>query len=339
MKEKKQLTRIIRRIRRNRRAFALRTALVLLGLCVLLILMRCGRKMDREYTGQDTTEESYGVFLGVDATTFSMDLFEGYDMVVVDAQELRSDQLAQLHATGHTVYSYLNVGSIEESRSYFDDYSDCCLDRYENWPEEFWVDVTRPEWQKLVTEELTDRILDADPQIDGLFLDNLDISVLAILDILPPDNLDMSHLGTSDNPDMLDIPHILCTVHILGKLDIPDIFDILLFCRIHVLSCHIRNVFYNLNNLTFFYVFYVFRNRHIFCKNHILYPLPRLGIPDTFHILGIVQVLILFLSRRPRPLGRCLRHLFFYSLCFLVHILRSQSKYYCCLKHYDLRLF
>ena len=175
MKEKKQLTRIIRRIRRNRRAFALRTALVLLGLCVLLILMRCGRKMDREYTGQDTTEESYGVFLGVDATTFSMDLFEGYDMVVVDAQELRSDQLAQLHATGHTVYSYLNVGSIEESRSYFDDYSDCCLDRYENWPEEFWVDVTRPEWQKLVTEELTDRILDADPQIDGLFLDNLDI--------------------------------------------------------------------------------------------------------------------------------------------------------------------
>lgn len=175
MKEKKQLTRIIRRIRRNRRAFALRTALVLLGLCVLLILMRCGRKMDREYTGQDTTEESYGVFLGVDASTFSMDLFEGYDMVVVDAQELRSDQLAQLHATGHTVYSYLNVGSIEESRSYFDDYSDCCLDRYENWPEEFWVDVTRPEWQKLVTEELTDRILDADPQIDGLFLDNLDI--------------------------------------------------------------------------------------------------------------------------------------------------------------------
>ena len=174
-KKKKKLNRILRRIRRNRKAFALRAGAVLLVLWVLLILMRCGRKMDREYTGQDTTEESYGVFLGVDATTFSMDLFEGYDMVVVDAQELRSDQLAQLHATGHTVYSYLNVGSIEESRSYFDDYSDCCLDRYENWPEEFWVDVTRPEWQKLVTEELTDRILDADPQIDGLFLDNLDI--------------------------------------------------------------------------------------------------------------------------------------------------------------------
>ena len=175
MKIRKKLNRILRRIRRNRKAFALRAGAVLLVLWVLLTLMRCGRKMDREYTGQDTTEESYGVFLGVDATTFSMDLFEGYDMVVVDAQELRSDQLAQLHATGHTVYSYLNVGSIEESRSYFDDYSDCCLDRYENWPEEFWVDVTRPEWQKLVTEELTDRILDADPQIDGLFLDNLDI--------------------------------------------------------------------------------------------------------------------------------------------------------------------
>ena len=175
MKIRKKLTRILRRIRRNPRAFALRAAALILALCVLLILMRCGGKKDREYTGKDTTEESYGVFLGVDASTFSVDLFEDYDMVVVDAQELRSEQLAQLHATGHTVYSYLTVGSIEESRSYFDDYSDCCLDPYENWQKEFWVDVTRQEWKELVTEELTDRILDRDPEIDGLFLDNLDI--------------------------------------------------------------------------------------------------------------------------------------------------------------------
>lgn len=128
---------------------------------------------EREYS--DTSGESYGVFLGVDRESFSVDLFEDYELVVVDAQELRPEQLAQLHATGHTVYSYLNVGSIEKSRSYFDEYRDCCLDRYENWPDEYWVDVSKDKWKQFATGGLLDRIRVQDPRIDGLFLDNLDI--------------------------------------------------------------------------------------------------------------------------------------------------------------------
>ena len=46
---------------------------------------------------------------------------------------------------------------------------------YDNWPDEVWVDVTQEEWQKFVSEELLDRILDKDPEIDGLFLDNFDV--------------------------------------------------------------------------------------------------------------------------------------------------------------------
>ena len=123
----------------------------------------------------DTSEESYGVFLGLDSESFDVGYFEDYDMVVVDAQELRKDQLAQLHAKGHTVYSYINVGSIEKSREYFKKYKDLCLDKYENWPDELWVDVTQEKWKTFVTSVLVEEIRKKDPNLDGFFLDNLDI--------------------------------------------------------------------------------------------------------------------------------------------------------------------
>ena len=161
--------------RGRKRAVAYLTAFLVL-FYILLSLAGCGRGEDME-AGEvsDTSEESYGVFLGIDKKSFNIDLFEGYKMVVVDAQELRKDQLAQLHARGHVVYSYLNVGSIETNREYYDDYVDLCLDRYENWPDEYWIDVTQQRWQTFAGSGLTKRILANDPGIDGLFLDNLDI--------------------------------------------------------------------------------------------------------------------------------------------------------------------
>lgn len=159
------------------------TAVVLAAAVLLLaaiFLYACGGDEDEEETPpsepqQITSEDSYGVFLGVDAPSFRISGFEGYDLVVVDAQELRSEQLRQLHSSGHKVYSYLNVGSLEKSREYYDEYRDLTLDKYENWPDERWVDVTSPKWQSFVTQELVHRILEKDPDIDGLFLDNLDI--------------------------------------------------------------------------------------------------------------------------------------------------------------------
>lgn len=122
-----------------------------------------------------TSVESYGVFLGIDSRSFMISEFEGYDLVVVDAQELSAHQLAQLHLAGHTVYSYLNIGSVEKSRDYFERFEECFMGRYDNWPDEVWVDVTQQEWQDFVSVELLDRIREKDPEIDGLFLDNLDV--------------------------------------------------------------------------------------------------------------------------------------------------------------------
>ena len=156
--------------------------MILTLLAVIFLIDRCGEEGEKPGTGKedliDTSEkydESYGVFLGIDENSFNIRDFEGYDFVVIDAQELRAEQLRQLHSTGHTVYSYLNVGSLEKNREYFGQYKKLCLDRYDNWPDEIWVNVTDEAWIKFAGETLPQMILEKDPQIDGFFLDNLDI--------------------------------------------------------------------------------------------------------------------------------------------------------------------
>ena len=156
--------------------------MILALLAVIFLIDRCGGEGESPGTGKedlaDTSEkydESFGVFLGIDEYSFNIMDFEGYDFVVVDAQELRKEQLRQLHSSGHTVYSYLNVGSLEKSREYFGQYKNLRLDRYDNWPDEFWVNVTDEAWIRFAGEILPKMILEKDPQVDGFFLDNLDI--------------------------------------------------------------------------------------------------------------------------------------------------------------------
>lgn len=184
----------------------MRKAVIYVGIFIAAIIFAfggCGRKEEKkeeskEETTKESTEETgketkkkkknkkktevqetplptYGVFLGVDRDSFQISDFDDYETVVVDALELRKEQLAQLHSSGHTVYSYLNVGSVEDSRDYYDRFSDLLLDGYKNWPEEDWVDVTDDRWKNFVTGDLPDRIRDKDPAVDGFFLDNLDI--------------------------------------------------------------------------------------------------------------------------------------------------------------------
>ena len=164
MMMKRLIFRVCRNIHRSgdgrkRRAVCVSVLLVLL--CALLSLTGCrigGEEGAEDVEISDTSKESYGVFLGIDSKSFDVNLFDEYDLVVVDAQELRPDQLAQLHARGHVVYSYLNVGSIETNRDYFSKYKDLCLFKYENWPDEYWVDVTQKKWQKFTGSGLVDRI-------------------------------------------------------------------------------------------------------------------------------------------------------------------------------------
>lgn len=95
-----------------------------------------------------------------------------YDTVVLDADALTAGEVSDLHARGQRVFAYLNVGSLEEGRTYYSRYSSLCLDPYDNWPDERWVDVSDTSWQAFLASRAK-RL--AGMGVDGLFLDNLDV--------------------------------------------------------------------------------------------------------------------------------------------------------------------
>lgn len=116
-------------------------------------------------------QKEYGVFIGISTD----DIFEikGYETLVIDADFFSKETIERVHQNGNTkVYSYLNIGSIETFREGYDQFEAITLGAYENWPEERWVDVSRPEWQAYLADKAQAL---ADKGIDGFFLDNADV--------------------------------------------------------------------------------------------------------------------------------------------------------------------
>lgn len=116
-------------------------------------------------------QTDYGVCIGASPEDLSQ-LF-AYDTVVIDAQEFSQADIEQLKRAGTTVYSYLNVGSLENSRIYASAYQDLALDTYENWEDEVWINVADERWQEFITTDLGPSLLLKGA--DGYFIDNLDV--------------------------------------------------------------------------------------------------------------------------------------------------------------------
>ena len=113
----------------------------------------------------------YGVFTGDDIN--QQKKYECYDSIVVDPSNFTSNQVETLKADGKNVYAYLNIGSIENSQPYYKRYEDVMLDRYDGWPDEHWVDVTKEKWQRLVVQDRA-RVY-KERGFEGLFIDNADV--------------------------------------------------------------------------------------------------------------------------------------------------------------------
>ena len=146
-----------------KRAVRPRYASVALFLALAMLLSACGR-------GTEPQESSYGVFLSVTEDLASL---KDYKTVVIDAQYYSKAEIRAFQAAGHVVYTYLNVGSLEEFRAYFSEYKDLALGKYENWDEESWIDVSDRRWQDLLTLELIPSLLEK--EVDGFFVDNCDV--------------------------------------------------------------------------------------------------------------------------------------------------------------------
>ena len=146
---------------------------ILLLLPVLLILVGCSLNSNtksRHKTNIQNTSLRYGVFLSIDNKEMSK--LENYDEVVIDAQYFDKEDIDLLHSKGKIVYSYINLGSLENFRDYYDTYKNLIFTKYENWEEEGWIDVSNSKWinfMKSLSKELVSK------GIDGFFVDNTDI--------------------------------------------------------------------------------------------------------------------------------------------------------------------
>ena len=115
-------------------------------------------------------KRDYGVFLNVDDS--SLERLEMYETIVIDAQYFTKKDIEQLHENGTTVYTYLNIGSIENFREYYTAYEELAIGSYEHWDEEKWVDAASPDWQRFIMQ-LARELYEKD--VDGFFIDNCDV--------------------------------------------------------------------------------------------------------------------------------------------------------------------
>lgn len=138
-------------------------------ICIILILLLSGLFSSMVFAKEDDKKD-YGVFLSLDAS--DLDKIAKYQTVVIDAQYFSKKDITYLKKQGCTVYSYLNVGSIENFRKYYDTYEKLTLGEYENWEEEKWMDVSQIKWQRFLASLEKGLIKKG---IDGFFVDNCDV--------------------------------------------------------------------------------------------------------------------------------------------------------------------
>ena len=114
-------------------------------------------------------KKDYGVFIGAD----NINKIKGYNVVVVEPASIDIGGVESLHKTNEKIYAYLNIGSLENYRSYFNEFKEKTLGLYENWEDEYWMDVWDVAWQKLIVDKLGRDIVDKG--FDGFFIDNCDV--------------------------------------------------------------------------------------------------------------------------------------------------------------------
>lgn len=137
---------------------------------IFVIILISGYFLIKDSNTSTFEKKDYGVFLNADAS--SLEQLKKYDLIVIDAQYFTKSDIELLHQNGTRVYTYLNIGSIENFREYYTAYEKLTIGRYEHWDEEKWVDVADPDWQKFI-EQLSQELFEKG--VDGFFIDNCDV--------------------------------------------------------------------------------------------------------------------------------------------------------------------
>ncbi|PPK48895.1 endo alpha-1,4 polygalactosaminidase [Clostridium algidicarnis] len=124
-----------------------------------------------QFNTNKSSHFSYGNFVGLSPS--KIETLFSYDEIIIDASYYSKEQIKTLHDNNVKVYSYLNIGSLEKFRDYYDNFSNLIIESYENWEDEGWIDVTNISFQNFILNDLSKSFIDKG--IDGFFIDNMDV--------------------------------------------------------------------------------------------------------------------------------------------------------------------
>lgn len=121
--------------------------------------------------------DMYNYGISMSSSPEDMPQLKMYKELTIDASDFTKSDIEYLHNNGvEKVYSYLNVGSIESFRNYYNEFEQYTLGEYANWEDERWIDVSNKKWQTYVVDTIAKEL--NDKNIDGFFIDNIDVYTL-----------------------------------------------------------------------------------------------------------------------------------------------------------------
>lgn len=123
----------------------------------------------------DPEFNDYGAFLGRSDNDVSH--FSDYKYVSLELDEFGDSNINRLINKGVNFLAYLNVGSLENYRDYYDDYESNTFKDYENWSDERWIDVSNVSWQNFIINNLAKGFKDRN--VFGVYMDNIDVYSIA----------------------------------------------------------------------------------------------------------------------------------------------------------------
>ena len=133
-----------------------------------LMLCACNKPEEEKQT---LAFNDYGAFLG--RSDNDVTGFNNYKYISLELDEFGDSNISRLQNKGVNFLAYLNVGSLENYRDYYDDYESTTFKDYDEWPDERWVDVSNSSWQDFVVNTLAKGFKDRN--VFGVYLDNVDV--------------------------------------------------------------------------------------------------------------------------------------------------------------------
>lgn len=107
-----------------------------------------------------------------DCVLKTLDRSQKNDLAIIDMDGIYPIQTRRARDRGVHIYGYLNACALEKERSYYDEFKDLRIAKYDGWPGEYWVDVTAEKWKNHLISEAK-RFQQAGAK--GLYFDNTDL--------------------------------------------------------------------------------------------------------------------------------------------------------------------